>query len=450
MQLLSKNPPMPNPPAYTPQELTAFIKAVQDTSPLDIADPADQARYVPHLQGPRNALGRLKSEITHQEGDGVYLFTGQIGSGKSTELLRLKKELESPQCKVYYCDLSDWLNLSAPIDLVSMLLGLVASWIEKVGEGRGTRTPFERLTDFLTRTNINLEKINLGADIGAAKTQIQLALKTDEAFRASLEQTLKNNVSAFVNQAHRFVAELVADICPQGEKCVLIADSLEKIRGYGAESEKVYESVERLFLSEGAALHLPSVHVVYSVSPFLLAQNPQLPGILGQGVVVNMPSVHVFKKRSTELDPEGVGQMTNLLQLRYAGWQAFFTPDFLQQMIRDCGGDLRDYLRAIKVVLLEMEAEPGASEEELLSAVRSQISPPKLIPTADIAWMARLERSHDPELDDKITSLAFQRYLATKHILAYLNGDAWYAIHPLLREWVMGRPEAQPAPVYVT
>ena len=57
--------------------------------------------------------------------------------------------------------------------------------------------------------------------------------------------------------------------------------------------------------------------------------------------------------------------------------------------------------------------------------------------------MARLERSHDSEVDDKVDSVVFQRYLATKHILAYLNGDAWYAIHPLLRDWVMARPEAQ-------
>jgi hypothetical protein len=435
---------MPNPPAYTPDELSAFIKAVQDTRPLNIADPADEARYVRHLQGPKNALGRLKSEITHQEGDGVYLFTGQIGSGKSTELLRLKKELESPQCKVYYCDLGDWLNLSAPIDLVSMLLGLVASWIEAVGvAGRAKRTPIERLTDFLTRTNINLDNIKLESSMAAAKAQIQLALKTDETFRARLEQTLKNNVTGFVSQARSFVSELVADICAHGEKCVVIADSLEKIRGYGEESEKVYQSVERLFLSEGDALRLPTVHVVYSVSPFLLAQNPHLPGILGQGVVVNMPSVHIFKKRSTDLDPDGVKQMTSLLELRYPGWEKFFSRDFLQRLIHDCGGDLRDYLRAIKVVLLEMEAEPDAAEDDLLSAARSQISPPRLIPTNDIAWMARLERSHDPELDEKVTSVAFQRYLATKHILAYLNGDAWYAIHPLLREWVMARPEAQ-------
>nr|WP_315431030.1 hypothetical protein [uncultured Albidiferax sp.] len=324
-----------------------------------------------------------------------------------------------------------------------MLLALVASWVDTVGSLLGKRTPVERLTDFLTRTNISLTGINLGAGMGEAKAQLQLALKTDEAFRARLESAIKDNVGSFVRQAHGFVSELVADICPQHEKCVLIADSLEKIRGYGDDADKVYETVQRLFLSEGTALRLPGVHVVYSVSPFLLAQNPQLPSILGQGVVVNMPSVHVFQKRSNTLDTEGVKQMTDLVARRYAGWQNFIPPDLLAELIRDCGGDLRDYLRAIKVVLLEQEADPDSTREALLDVVRSQISPPRLVPSAHIAWMARLERSHDPELDDKVDNVVFQRYLATKHILAYLNGDAWYAIHPLLRAWVMARPEAQ-------
>jgi hypothetical protein len=425
-------------------ELSKFIQAVQNTEPLDVGEAKDKGLYVERLQGPRDALMRLKHEIVHRDGDGVYLFTGQIGSGKSTELLRLKAELQGANCKVYYCDLEDWLNLNAPIDLASMLLALIASWVETVGTIQGKRTPVQRLSDFLTRTNITLSSISLTGDMGAVKAQLQLALKTDESFRARLESAIKANVGSFVSQAHGFVAELVADICAQGEKCVLIADSLEKIRGYGDEANKVYETVQRLFLSEGTALRLPGVHVVYSVAPYLIAQNPQLPSILGQGLVVDMPSVHVFQKRSSALDVDGgVKQMTALLGLRYPDWNNFIPTDLLTELIRDCGGDLRDYLRAIKVVLIELEIDPEASREELLNVVRGQISPPKLVPSAHIAWMARLERSHEPELDDKIDNAIFQRYLATKHVLAYLNGEAWYAIHPLLRDWVLARPEAQ-------
>lgn len=155
-----------------------------------------------------------------------------------------------------------------------------------------------------------------------------------------------------------------------------------------------------------------------------------------------MPSVHIFNKRSTELDDQGVSQMKSLVTLRYAPWQNFIAEDLLEELIRDCGGDLRDFLRAIKVVLLGKEADPNTSRADLLDVVRSQISPPKLVPNTHLAWMARLEASHEAELDDVVDGALFQRYLSTKHVLAYLNGDAWYAVHPLLRQWVFARAQA--------
>ena len=135
--------------------------------------------------------------------------------------------------------------------------------------------------------------------------------------------------------------------------------------------------------------------------------------------------------------------MTALLSLRYADWANFIDPELLEELIRDSGGDLRDYLRAIKVVLLEKEANPGASKSDLLDIVRGQISPPRKVPSAHIAWMARLERSHEAEIDAIVDGTLFNTYLATKHILAYLNGTTWYSVHPLLRDWILARPEAQ-------
>lgn len=424
-------------------ELTQFIRAVQRTEPLDVSIAADRSLYLPHLQGPRDALGRLRSEINHRDGDGVYLFTGQVGSGKSTELLRLKSELNGPQCKVYYCDLENWLNVNAPIDLSSFLLALMAGWIDSIGTVAGQRSPVQRLLDFFTRTQIDVGDIKLESDFGLVKGQVQLKLQTDARFRAKLEAVLQGNLSGFVTQAHRFASELVAEVCPQGEKCVLIADSLEKIRGYGSDAPKVYESIQRLFLSEGRALAFPGVHAVYSVSPYLLDENPQLATILGQGALISMPSVHVFQKRSTDLDAEGVKQMTELLTLRYAKWCDFIPSDLLTKLIRDSGGDLRDYLRAVKLVLLEKEAVADVNETELLEFVRNQISPPKTLRGDHIAWLATLERSHEAVFDDKVDRTQFNTYLSTKHILAYLNGTTWYALHPLLREWLLNRPEAQ-------
>ena len=100
--------------------------------------------------------------------------------------------------------------------------------------------------------------------------------------------------------------------------------------------------------------------------------------------------------------------------------------------------DLRELLRAIRVAINEDIVAlpvPDAAVEQALASVR----PPKTIPAEHVAWMARLEASHECELGGAIDARVLQRYLSTKHVLVYLNGEPWYAVHPLLRSWVAER-----------
>ena len=121
-----------------------------------------------------------------------------------------------------------------------------------------------------------------------------------------------------------------------------------------------------------------------------------------------------------------------------------FTPAQLQRLILNTGGDLRELLRAVRVAInedIEALPVPEAAVDQALASVR----PPKTIPAEHVAWLARLEASHDCELGDKIDARVLQRYLATKHVLVYLNGEPWYAVHPLLRDWVAERAARQAA-----
>ena len=75
----------------------------------------------------------------------------------------------------------------------------------------------------------------------------------------------------------------------------------------------------------------------------------------------------------------------------------------------------------------------------MVSQALDSVRRPKAIPAEDVAWMARLQSTHEPELLDKIDARVLQRYLSTEHVLAYLNGEAWYAVHLLLRDWVVSK-----------
>ena len=417
--------------------LTAFHNALRMEGPLDVNVAADRALYVAGLHGPRDAVGSLRRDILRTEGGGVFLFTGQAGSGKSTELQRLRRDLLAKNCKVYYCDLVEWLNFNEPVTLSSFLVALLSSWVDQIGTLVAQRTPAERLISFFTGTRLIPEQLKLDAGV-ALKAQIQFALQSDENFRRDLEANLRKQLSSIVQQAHTLVAQLKLDLCPHGEKCVLLADSMETLAGYGDDARKVYDSVQRLFVSEGSALKLPGLHVVYSVSPFLLEQNNQLPSALGMGAVVTMPSVHVFQRNSTLPDAQGVAAVTDLVARRFARWSEVFTAAQLETIILNTGGDLREMLRAIRVAINEdIEALPVT--DAVVGFALNSVRPPKVIPAEHLAWMARLESSHETELGGGIDALVLQRYLATKHVLVYLNGEPWYAVHPLLRAWVTER-----------
>ena len=418
--------------------LTRFHNALRMEGPLDVEQPQDQALYVEGLHGSRDAVGSLQRDILRTEGGGVFLFTGQAGSGKSTELQRLRRDLRLRGCKVYYCDLVEWLNFNEPVTLSSFLVALLSSWVDQVGTLAGQRTAAERLIAFFTQTRLIPENLKLDASAGPIKGQIQFALQSDEDFRRSLELNLRRQLSSIVAQAHLFVAELKLDLCPNGEKCVLLADSIEKMAGYGDDAQKVYESVQRLFVSEGAALKLPGLHVVYSVSPYMLEQNNQLPTVLGTGAVVTMPSVHVFERNSSLPDAQGLAAVTDLVARRFPAWTQVFSATQLQSLIVNTGGDLRELLRAIRVAINEdIEALPVS--DAVVDFALASVRPPKSIPGEHVAWMARLEASHEPELGGGIDARVLQRYLSTKHVLVYLNGEPWYAVHPLLRDWVAER-----------
>lgn len=422
----------------TPKE---FFRALDNVKPLNTSDTADARLYVPQLHGDTDAIDLLRAEIDYQTGEGVYLFTGLSGTGKSTELLRLKAKLEEDtdtRYKVFYTDLEDWLNLQQPVELGSFLLALVASWIEQTGSLKGQRSPAERLSDFLTKTKVGLTNIDFSVDFGIVKTQLKTALSQDPAVVAQVEEAIRKNKTNFIQQVHDLVTELASELigAPGAieTKVVLLVDSLEKIWSAGPKAEDVYASVLTLFQND-YALKLPLVHVVYSISFLVLEQNKQLATRFGNTKPVSLPSVHVFQHHSNTLDPAGVQRMKDLLTKRFAQWPLFFTDAQIEEIVQKTGGDLRDFLRALRSALLTDRNKTALQiSDAAVQAALNDLSPSLTIPSEHVEWLVRVDSSHQAELGEAITASVLDRYLASKHVLAYRNGGTWYALHPLIRD----------------
>ena len=103
-----------------------FYQATNPLKTLDIKDPEDAKKYIDFasVRGGQ-VIEDLKVDIIWAE-EGSFtcnLFTGHLGCGKSTELLRLKQELEQEQFHVVYFESTDDVDLGN-VDVSDILLAI--------------------------------------------------------------------------------------------------------------------------------------------------------------------------------------------------------------------------------------------------------------------------------------------------------------------------------------
>src|SRR5713101_8357606 len=92
--------------------LREFFNRLVDR-PLEPDDPF----YEPFVANMNDGdpIETLATRIIWSEAASVHLLSGQRGSGKSTELRRLRKTLQDQGCEVFLCDMRDYMNLTTPV-----------------------------------------------------------------------------------------------------------------------------------------------------------------------------------------------------------------------------------------------------------------------------------------------------------------------------------------------
>lgn len=402
--------------------------------PLSPADPF----YVPYLVGPGDPIAHLAQQIEWREAAGVYLLSGHPGCGKSTELRRLSQTLEEQNCSVFLIDMLSYMNMSTPVEITDFFLSLVGALSEAVGkkyeknllaEGYSTR-----LKQFL-QTRVQVDEI--GFDAGF--TSVTASLKNDPTFRQSVQERLRGHLTSLLRETRDFIAGVVSSIRDwendDNRKVVLLVDSLEKIRGVGADATAVHDSVRNLFYTHAESLRLPSLHVLYTLPPYLVPLAPGLGALLGCGFHT-IPSVHVFQKESRLPDPTGLRVMQDILEKRFERWGEVFTDQQIQQLAIASGGDLREYLYLLSYCLIEAGASrrPLPLEDGVITAAENDVRRNMLpISDKDKEWLRRIAETHEAEFPSIEELPGLARLFDTKLVLNYRNGSDWYDVHPLLR-----------------
>ena len=437
-----------------PDQLLKKLYQQRQYLPLEPGDPYYEPLYEKH--GVEDPVALMQKNIKLSDNESIQMFSGFRGSGKTTELFRLKADLEQQGYVVLYGDALKYLNPAQEIDISDFLIVLAGTFsdaLEDEGLDDFARDSYwDRFTNYLTTTDVKLEEVGLktGADL-------KLNLKTAPTFRQMLREKLANHIGGLKRNVDRFFEDGVKALqARRGQTfagVVFLFDQMEQVRGSLANEQEVIHSVERLFSQHLKLLEIPYLHLVYTVPPWLKFVLPNTVRIQ------ILPSIRQWNNDVSRTEyPHGRQTLRSLIHRRFGpaefnqffGGQGSHHPQ-ADRLIDSCGGHFRDLLLLLRETVLRVQTFPVTPEviDNAIVAVRSNFLP---IAIEDAKWLDRIGRDRDTALQttDKNDVSRLTRFLDTHFVLFFTNGEEWYDLHPLIRDEVkkiVGREAAQTSAV---
>jgi hypothetical protein len=406
----------------------------------------DDERYV-DLYEQRDVVGEdpvklLADAIEFTHVQSVQLFSGFRGTGKSTQLRRLRRRLREGGYLVLLIDIEDYLNTSTSVDISDFLIALAGAAADALRADEllgasGFEDFWERIKGFITRTRIDA---TFGLDVALAGASMKLALRQDPDFRDRIRKAMAGHLGALVRDVHEYFQSAVLRLKERhgdDREVVIIVDSIEHIRG----KKEVQDSVETLFAVHHDKLHLPFVHVIYTVHPYLKVRYPNLSALYEPGGVWLLPMIKVRDRSGAPYGP-GITALREVIAGR-GDWSRLLGTDYtvIDRLIALSGGYLRDLFGFLKYIILQASALPAPADvvDKAIQHRRSENLP---IADDDALWLDAIRETHSAALPSEEHLARFAHFLETGRVFCYRNGDEWYDVHPLIAEHIQAQAEA--------
>ncbi|MGB2924941.1 MAG: P-loop NTPase fold protein [Limnothrix sp.] len=302
--------------------LQEFFRACNPSKTLNLANSGDRHYYIDFasVRGGKiiEALARTITRLSPEEPT-CQLFTGHIGCGKSTELLRLKALLELEQFEVIYFESSRDLDME-DVSISDILLAVARSVSEHL-EARGIvlkPTYFQKLfveiTSFL-QTPIELDAT---AELSLGLARITARTKESPRLRQQLRQSLEPRTEGILRSINEeLLGAADKELQKRGKKgLVVIIDNLDRISARQATRDRSLP--EYLFIDRGQQLRRLNCHVIYTIPLALIFSNEYqaLKNRLGGGVAPKILPMVPIQARDQSLDTKGLILLQQLVLAR--------------------------------------------------------------------------------------------------------------------------------------
>ncbi|MDZ7346941.1 MAG: hypothetical protein ONA69_09140, partial [candidate division KSB1 bacterium] len=297
----------------TLQELDAFFVERADSPIFEIAD-------------------LLKNAVSSPA---KILFTGQRGSGKSTEISKLCTIL--PEFFIVPFSIKDRVNLF-DISYVDVMLATATELIRKATEDHVTldKSLLEDIYHWFRAERIFEETVegsakgNISASLNMLVVKLQTKFGTEASTRTTIRTRIEPRLSELIERINLIIAALETEL---KKRVLIIVEDLDK-----TDLAKAAE----LFVGHAMTLTSPNCMVIYTY-PIALRHDTNFRNMcqnFDEHFV--LPNFKIFHKDGRD-NLDGIGHLKKLVYNRLE--EKLIAPDALDSVIRLCGGLPRELIR---------------------------------------------------------------------------------------------------------
>jgi AAA ATPase domain len=437
--------------------LTQIYNSFDPFQPLDAYK--DQDLYVDFQKARGNAkieidLGR-KIERS-QNKPLAQLYAGHRGTGKSTELLRLKKYLEERKCHVVYFAADEGDIDPEDAQYTDILIACTRHLLENLKDAdRRLFLPWlearwKDLVDLaLTEIKFDDLKVEVGAKASGSVSELFAKLSTSIRAIPSERQKIREKLNAhtvtLLETLQKFIADAKKKLPDRKEQLVVIVDNLDRVVPIRRADERTNH--EEIFIDRAEQLRGLGCHVIYTI-PISIAYSrandlanlyDREPSVLPI-TAINTPDGQPYTEGRQEL------QALLAKRVHRHAPDAKLFPDVFENeavLLRLCemsGGHVRDLLRLVRTAFDYIDELPLTKQAVDLAITGTRDTYRRSV-EEEKEWQVLAQVARDKSLSGD--PAIYRKLLFSRCILQYADlgtndeGEAdlkiWYDVHPLIR-----------------
>ncbi|MEO1522200.1 MAG: ATP-binding protein [Cyanobacteria bacterium J06633_2] len=418
--------------------LTNIYNAFDPYRPLE---PGDQTYvYCQDVRGNDNIQRELGQKISRSDKPTYQLYTGHRGVGKSTELKRLKADLEKKGYRVIYFAADEDID-EDDTQYTDILLACTRHILEDLKDDANVSpltnwlsSRWRELKD-LALTEVEFDNLKVDAQISQF-AKLTATLRAIPNTRKTIRAQVDNHSIALIDALNDFISEAKQSIGKS--KLVVIADNLDRIVPSPRDDGKTNH--DEIFIDRSGQLRKIDCHMIYTVPISLVYSNraTQLRDSYGNCQVLPMMMV---RQRDGQIHAAGLDRVKELIHRRIQQFdvnkkldtEIFDQPSTLEQICLASGGHMREIMHLMQTALDwtdDLPLHPNAVRQAI---TRARNNYRNAVDAKDWEKLARVHHSKQLPNEDEYRNLLFNRCLL-EYRATTDEGEQirWHDAHPLI------------------